>query len=121
MEIKRRLDKEEFAGFTASNRWLDSWKQTCGVWEKRLSGEADEVSITTIQAWMERLPELCPDYEPRNISNLDKVGLFFKALSEKGLAEKIKKSKGGKKSKQGMHLCLLLLLTVLLFLNELSF
>ena len=26
MEIKRRLDKEEFGGFTASNGWLDSWK-----------------------------------------------------------------------------------------------
>ena len=25
MEIKRRIDKEEFAGFTASNGWLDSW------------------------------------------------------------------------------------------------
>ena len=28
MEIKSRLDKEEFAGFIASNEWLDSRKQT---------------------------------------------------------------------------------------------
>ena len=49
-EIKRRLDKEEFTGFTASNGRLDSWKQTYGVREKRLCGEADEVSTTTIQA-----------------------------------------------------------------------
>ena len=34
--------------------------------------------------------------------NLDELGLFFKALSEKGLAEKKKKSKGGKKTKQRM-------------------
>ena len=102
MEIKRRLDKEEFAGFTASNGWLDSWKQKYGMREKRLCGEADEVSTTTIQAWIERLPELCQDYEPRNILNLDELGLFFKALPEKGLAEKTKKSKGGKKSKQRM-------------------
>ena len=51
---------------------------------------------------MERLRELCQDYEPRNILNLDELGLFFKALPEKGLAEKTKKSKGGKKSKQRM-------------------
>ena len=100
MEIKGRLDKEEFAGFTTSNGWLDSWKQTYRVREKRLCGEADVVSTTTIQAWIERLPELCQDYEPRNILNLDELGLFFKALPEKGLAEKTKKSKGGKKSKQ---------------------
>ena len=49
MEIKRRLSKEEFAGFTASA----------------------EVSTTTIQAWIERLPELCQDYEPRNEMSLD--------------------------------------------------
>ena len=36
MEIKRRVDKEKFAGFTASNGWLDSLKQAYGVREKRL-------------------------------------------------------------------------------------
>ena len=102
MEIKRRLNKEEFPGFTASNGWLDSWKQTYGVREKRLCGEANEVSTTTIQAWIERLPELCQKYEPRNILNLDELGLFFKVLPEKGLAEKTKKSESGKKLKQRM-------------------
>ena len=102
MGIKRRLDKEKLAGFTASNRWLDSWKQTYGVRKKRLCGEAEEVSTTITQAWIERLPELCKDYEPRNILNLDELGLFFKALPEKDLAEKTRKSKGGKKSKQHM-------------------
>ena len=100
IEIKRRLDKGEFAGFTASNGWLDSSKQTYGVREKRLCGEADEVYTITIEAWIEQLPELSQDYEPRNILNLDELGLFFKALSEKGPAEKTKKSKSGKKSKQ---------------------
>ena len=58
-EIKRRLDKEEFSGFTASNGWLDSWKQTYGVREKRLHGEADEVSTTTILVH-ELIPFLAP-------------------------------------------------------------
>ena len=102
MEIKRRVEKEEFAGFTASNGWLDSWKQTYGVREKRLCGEAHEISTTTIQAWIERLPELCQDYEPKNMLNLDELGQLFKALPEKGLAKRTKKSKGGKESKQRM-------------------
>ena len=36
------------------------------------------------------------DYELQIILNLDKLGLFLKALPEKGLMEKRKKSKGGK-------------------------
>ena len=45
---------------------------------------------------------MCKDYEPRNISNLVKLGVFFKILSEKSLAENMKKGKGGKKLKQRM-------------------
>ena len=72
-----------------------------GMQKKRLCGEADDVSLTTIEAWIERLSELYQGYEPQNILNLDKLGLFFKALPEKGLAEK-KKVKAEKKSKQQM-------------------
>ena len=54
----------------------------------------------TIQSWIERLPELTADYELKNIWNMDELGLFFKALSEKGLVEKSRSCKGGKKSKQ---------------------
>ena len=91
MEIAKRLEKEELTDFTASNRWLEKWKQMYGVREKRLCRETGEVCTTTVQAWIERLPELCQDYEPQNILNLDKAGLFFKALPEKGLMEKGKK------------------------------
>ena len=90
MEIKKRLDKEELNDFTASNGWLESWNKTYGVREKRLCGEADYVSTTNIEAWIERLPELCKGYEPQNILNLDELGLFFKALQEKRLTEQKK-------------------------------
>ena len=66
---------------------------------KKMCGEADEVFTTTVQAWIERLSELCQDYELRNILNLDKLG-FFKALPEKVLMEKGKKTKGRNKSKR---------------------
>ena len=39
------------------------------------------------------------DYEPQTLI-LNQLGLFFKALLEKGLMEKTKKTKGCKKSKQ---------------------
>ena len=58
--------------------------------KKGLSGEADDVSTTTIEVWIERLPEFCQGYEPHNILNLDELGLFLKALPEKGFAEKEK-------------------------------
>ena len=49
MENKKSLDKEELNDFTASNRRLDSWKKTYGVPGKRLCGEADDVSTTTVE------------------------------------------------------------------------
>ena len=104
IETSKRLEKEELTNFTASNGWLEKWKQIYGVREKRLCGKTDEVSTTTVQAWIGQLLELCQDYEPRIISNLYELGLFFKALSEKVLMEKGKTTNGGKKSKQCMTL-----------------
>ena len=97
MKIKKRLDKEELSDFTASNGWLDSWKKIYGVQEKGLFGQADDVSKKTIEVYVEQLLELCQWYEPQNILNLEKLGLFFKALPENGLAEKISKVKAKKK------------------------
>ena len=54
----------------------------------------------TIQSWIERLPELTSGCELRYIWNMDELSLFFKALPEKGLAEKSRRRKGDKKSKQ---------------------
>ena len=39
------------------------------------------------------------DYDPVDIWDMDETGCFFKALPEKGLAEKNSQAKGGKKSK----------------------
>ena len=69
------MDKEEPNDFTASNGWLESWNTTYGVREKRLCGEADDVSTTAIKAWIEHIPELCQGYEPQNILNLDQTYL----------------------------------------------
>ena len=49
-----------------------------------------------IESWMERIQELCKGYEDKDIINMDESECFFKALPAKGLAQKGKKSKGGK-------------------------
>ena len=59
IEIKKILVKEALNDFTALNGWLESWKKTYGVREKRLCGEANGVSMVAIESWIERLPELC--------------------------------------------------------------
>ena len=53
-----------------------------------------------IKSWKERINDLCKGYDQRDIWSMAKSGCFFKALSAKGLAQKIKKAKAGKKSKQ---------------------
>ena len=49
--------------------------------------------MTTIEAWIERLPELCQGYEPQNILNMDELELFFMVLPENGLTEKKQRRK----------------------------
>ena len=100
MLIKERLNKDELATLTASNGWLEKFKQTYGLRETMITGEADDIPKMTIQSWIERLSVLTSGYKVRNIRNMDKLGLFFKAVPEKGLVEKLRRCKGGKKSKQ---------------------
>lgn len=100
MNIKQSLNRPELDGFKASEGWLDKWKLSHGIREKQISGESLDVPITTIKSWMERIKELCSGYDDKDILNMDESGCFFKALPTKGLAQKGKKSKGGKKSKQ---------------------
>ena len=75
----------------------------------RIFREADDVAEETITSWMGRIVELTEGYKLEDIWNMDEIGCFFKALPEKGLVEKGKKAKGGKKTKQR--------LTVAFFVN----
>ena len=102
MKEKMRETNPELDRFHASNRWLESFQTTQGMRETTtvISGEAGEVSITTIKAWMERLPELAKNYSLEDVQNMDEPRLFLKTLSQKGLTETGKKERGGKQSKK---------------------
>ena len=86
--------------FKASNGWLEHFKKCFGLRQTRIVGEARDVPITTIKAWMEQYPEIIQGYSADDIWNMDESGLFFKALLDTVLAKKTKKCKGSKKSKE---------------------
>ena len=109
MTIKEQLQNSDFDNFITWDIWLDCWKTTYSVKERRIVGEAGDVSTKTVTSWMERINELIEGYPLENIWNMDESGCFFKALPDKGLVEKGKQAKGGKKSKQR--------LTVAFFVN----
>ena len=100
MEIKKQLNDSALDGFVASDGWLDKWKASYAVKEKRIVGEGGEVSTETVSSWIERLKEMTEGYSPENIWNMDETGCFFKALPDSGLIQKGTSAKGGKKSKQ---------------------
>ena len=99
MNIKQSLNRPELNGFKASESWLDKWKLSHSIKEKQISDQCLDVSKTTIESWMERIKELCKGYDHKDILNMDESESFLK-LPTKGVAQKGKKSKGGKKSKQ---------------------
>ena len=66
----------------ASNGWLEYFKKRFGLRQTRIVGEAGDIPITTIKAWLERLPENIQGYSADDIWYMQK------------------KCKGGKKSKE---------------------
>lgn len=97
--------------FTASNGWVDRFKQRHNVVYKAICGESKSVDPQTVSHWKEsQVPELIKDYTPKDIFNADETGLFFNVLPSKTMTFKGENCHGGKLSKQR--------LTVLLITNS---
>jgi len=62
-------------------------------------GESAEVSVEITDAWLESLPSLLGDFEPRDVYNADETGLFFNVLPDRTLAYKGESCHVGKHSK----------------------
>ena len=92
LKIKTELNDSNLGDFKASNGWLEQFKKRFGLRETRIGGEAGDVPITTIKAWMEQPPEIIQGYSADDICNMD----------ESGLAKKPKKCKGGKNQKNDL-------------------
>ena len=96
MAIKEQHQSSNFDDFSTSDGWLDCWKTTHSVKERRIVDEAGDVSTETVSSWMERINELIEGYLLENICNMDESGCFFKALPDKGLVQKGKQAKVAK-------------------------
>ena len=56
LKIKTELNESNLGDFKTSNGWLEHLKKHFGLRQTRVVGEAGDVPITTIKAWVERLP-----------------------------------------------------------------
>lgn len=94
--------------FKASNGWLQKFLKRNNIALKTTCGEAASVNKGQVDDWIQRLPAIIQDYEPKNIFNTDETGLVFQALPSKTYALKREKCIGGKLSKQRitvLHCC----------------
>lgn len=96
-EIAGKLNTD----FSASNGWLDRFKQRHGIVYRQISGESESVSDSDVNDWQsEVLPRLINNYAPRDVFNVDECGLFFKLMPDKSYVFKGEKCHGGKLSKE---------------------
>ncbi len=66
-----------------------------------VSGESGDVSGETVDSWKERLPELVQGYKSEDIWNIDETGCFWRALSDRGFAQKGQRRKESKAEGNG--------------------
>lgn len=95
LQIAKELND---ASFTASNGWLQSFKQKYGINSKVLSGESADIVNLDLSSYYEVIEEKLKVYRPRDIYNCDETAHFFKQGSSKSLM--IKTRKGIKKCKE---------------------
>ena len=84
---KVKLQESNLDGFSASYGWLDGLESAYGIKEHQIVGEAGRCF-----SWVERHQKLTAGYISKNIRNMNKSGCFLKALPEKELVKKARKS-----------------------------
>lgn len=93
-------DKLNLPNFVASNGYLDRFKKRHGLKFMNIVGEKQSVPTEVYENWLENLPNILKNYEPKNVYNLDETGLFYKLMPSKTIAFKNEDCSGGKWSKE---------------------
>ena len=103
-KAKEIADKPGKPNFKGSRGWLDKWKKHFNVKQLKISGDSGYVEGATVDSWKERLPEIVRGYEKDNIWNMDKTGLFWQELPDKGFGQRSKQCKGRKRANSSSQL-----------------
>ena len=96
----KAAEKLGYPEFNASSGWLTRFKERNNLSQRKLCGKSADVPEATVYSWKERLGSIISGYAMQDIWNMNETGCFYRALPDKSLSEKVKKCKGGKKSKE---------------------
>ncbi|GBC33314.2 tigger transposable element-derived protein 6-like [Rhizophagus irregularis DAOM 181602=DAOM 197198] len=94
----------EIDNFTASNGWLEKFKQRHHLKEYVKWGEANSAPLETLEEERRKLREIIKDYDLNNVFNCDETGLYWDLEPSKTLAQG--PLSGKKKSKKRVTLLL---------------
>lgn len=89
-----------FDDFEASNGWLDCFKKRNRIVQSRSCGESASVDVSTVNKWMESLPEMIAAYKPCDVLNANESNIFYHMQPEQTLAFKGDSCHGAKCSKE---------------------
>jgi hypothetical protein len=70
----------EGGDFSASEGWLQKWKQHNNVRSYKISGEFGNVNLERVEQWKSSLKTLMIGYDLKNVLNMDETSFFFRVL-----------------------------------------
>ncbi|XP_006004800.1 tigger transposable element-derived protein 4-like [Latimeria chalumnae] len=94
-----QLAAEQGKEFNPSDGWLSCWKARHNVVQHKEHGEKQDADLPAAAEWKaETLPSILDEFQPCDIFNVDKTGLFYWSFLDRGLGMLREEFAGGKKA-----------------------